>query len=219
MCMHASCLHVTWRLCAILLEKSSRKDKDYSGLVLLESRIMKRKKLLVLLPLLVVAVIIVSSVAISGTTYTWEKTFEVTYPEIKCEIGISDCRTVGCPVKIWVMLKLGDDCGRRWHECREEWNGKCCENRECERDDWEHEIPDDNCCFQINGTYSVDLYWWNETQEDWQHLMYLQEEANITLTCWRHFETYTFTPTMDGEYKVIVTFTTETETLTFSSED
>ena len=39
---------------------------------------MKRKKLLVLLPIVIVAVIIVSGVAIPGTTYVWEKTFEVT---------------------------------------------------------------------------------------------------------------------------------------------
>ena len=32
-------------------------------------------------------------------------------------------------------------------------------------------------------------------------------------------KTYTFIPSMEGEYKVVVTFTTETETLNFSSED
>lgn len=162
---------------------------------------MKRKKLLVLLPIVIVAAIIVSGLAISGTTYTWEKTFEVTKPEIEieCEIEIGDCRVVGCPVKIWVMMKLEDECGKCWHKCKEEWR--------------------DKCCCQINGTYSVDLYWWNETQEDWQHLMYLQEQTNVTLTCWKHIETYTFVPTMEGEYKVVVTFATETETLTFSNED
>ncbi len=172
---------------------------------------MKRKKLLVLLPTIIVAFIVVSSVAISGTTYTWERTFEVTKPEIECEIEISDCRVVGCPVKVWVMLKLDDECGRCWFECKEEWRNKCndCEVNNCLN----------RCCYEINGTYSVNLCWWNETQEDWQHLMYLQEETNITLICWRHIETYTFTPKMEGEYKVVVTFATETETLSFSSED
>ena len=188
---------------------------------------MKRKKLLVLLPIMAVAVIIVSGVAISGTTYTWEETFEVTKPEIECEIEISDYRVVGCPVKIWVMLKLEDDCGRSWHECKEEWKDKCDDEWEDECDyDWEGKCDDcedddwkDNCCYQINGTYSVDLYWWNETQVDWHHMMYLQEEINITLTGWKHIETYTFTPKMEREYKVVVTFATETETVSFSSED
>ncbi len=49
--------------------------------------------------------------------------------------------------------------------------------------------------------------------------MYLQEEINVTLTGWKHVETYTFTPEMEGNYKVIVTFATETETLNFSSEE
>ncbi|MGD8545916.1 MAG: hypothetical protein PVH12_07050 [Candidatus Bathyarchaeota archaeon] len=168
---------------------------------------MKRKKLLTLLPILVVAVIVASGVAISETTYTWEKTFEVTKPEIECEIETSDCRIVGCPVRICIMLRPEDNCRKCWHECKQEWNRKC-------DDDWE-----DKCCYHINGTYSVQLCWWNGTQEDWHPLMYLQEEINITLTCWKHIETYTFTPEMEGEYKVVVTFVTETGTLSFSSED
>jgi hypothetical protein len=180
---------------------------------------MKRKKLLVLLPTLIIAFMILGSVAISGTTYTWEKTFEVTKPEIECEIEISDCRVVGCPVRIWVMLKLEDDCGKCWHEWKEEWNSKGDDNWEDDCDDGEDDDWEDKCCYQINGTYSVDLHWWNETHEDWHHLMYLQEETNITLNRWKQIETHTFTPKMEGEYKVVVTFATETETISFSSED
>jgi hypothetical protein len=177
---------------------------------------MKRKKLLVILPMMVVAVLILTGIAISGSTYMWEKTFEVTDPEleckIECEIEIGDCRIVGCPVKVWVKLKL-EDCGRCWHRCSEEYTDKC--------EGWDNDCNcmDIRCCCQINGTYSVEIFWWNETQEDWHHQMYLQEEANITLPCWKHVETYTFIPQMEGEYKVVVTFATETETITFSSED
>ena len=180
---------------------------------------MKRKKLLIL-PVAVIALAVIGSLAISGTTYTWEKTFEVTDPEIECEIKISNCRVVGCPVKVWVKLKLEADCGRCWYEWKEEWKRGC-------DDEWEDGC-DDGCedngwqnmhCFQFNGTYSVVLHWWNATQKDWQHMMYLQEEMNITVACWTYVEKYTFIPRMEGEYKVIVSFTTEAETLTFSSED
>ncbi len=41
-----------------------------------------------------------------------------------------------------------------------------------------------------NGTYAVHLYWWNETHADWQHVKYLQEEINITLTCYRYVQAY-----------------------------
>lgn len=172
---------------------------------------MKRKKLLTLLLVLVTAVIVRSGVAISGTTYTWEETFEVTKPKIECEIEISDCRVVGCPVKICVKLKLEDNCGRCWLDFKKDWDAKC-------NDDWE-----DKRCYSISGTYSVQLYWWNGTQEDWHHLMYLQEEVNITLIGWKNIDTacrlFTFTPKMEGEYKVVVTFATDIETLSFSSED
>ncbi|UCH31878.1 MAG: hypothetical protein JSV05_00280 [Candidatus Bathyarchaeota archaeon] len=266
---------------SIVLEETSRRDKACSDTMLLGSKI--TKKLLILLPTLIVTLIVASSVAISGPTYTWEKTFEVTKPEIECEIEISDCRVVGCPVKVRVMLKLGNDCGRSWHECKEcdisiydiDGDGNLetmmADCHDITSDDivvwdlddwWSEELPfrrkicihhwEDECCYQINGTYAVQLYWWNETHEDWQHLMYLQEETNITLGClppctcmpmlvdvngdgildviagcinrcntlmhWFR-KTYTFIPSMEGEYKVVVTFTTETETFTYSSED
>jgi len=184
---------------------------------------MKRKKLLVLLPIMIVAFIVVGSVAISGPTYTWEKTFEETKPEIECEIEISDYRVVGCPVKILVRLRLEDSCELCLHECKEEWNAKCDDGWEDRCDYCEHAGSEDKCCYHISGTYSVVLYWWNETEEDWHHLMYLQEEINVTLIGWKHIEpawrVFTFTPKMEGEYKVVVTFATETETHSFTSED
>ena len=170
---------------------------------------MKKRSLFAILTTLIVAGIAVSAVAISNNTYTWEKTFEVTKPKIDCKIEVSDCRVVGCSVKIWVILKLGDDRGKYWHECREE----------C--DDWEDGCPgwENGCGYQLNGTYSVSLHRWNETEEDWQHFMYLQEETNITLNCWRHVESYTFIPEWEGKFKVVVTFAAETADYTFSSED
>ena len=181
---------------------------------------MKKKKLLIVLPIVVIALAIIGSLAISGTTYTWEKTFEVTGPEIECEIEISDCRVAGFPVKVWVMLKLENGCGRCWHEWKEDWQHPCEDKLEdkCEDDCIDDGWVVTHCC-KFNGTYSVDLCWWNTTQEDWQHMMYLQEESNITLNCWKYVETYTFTPKIEGEYKIVVSFTTETEALIFSSED
>ena len=165
---------------------------------------MKRRNLFILAPIVLVAVIAVSGLAISGTTYTWEKTFEVTKPEVECDIKIGECRVVGCPVKVWVTLKVDGDCRECcWPECKDLRN-------DCEG--WEQWT----CC-RLNGTYSVALHWWNETAEDWHHVMYLQEEANVTLGCWRHVWKYMFVPELEGEYKVVVTFATDTETDTFSS--
>lgn len=171
---------------------------------------MNKKILFALLPIALVAVIIVSSVALSGNTYTWEKTFEVTTPELECKIEISEYRVVGCPVKIWVLLKLDDDCGECWSRCREKWEDGC--------GDWDEDDGVGKGCCHMNGTYSVSLHWWNSTSDDWQHVRYLQERTHIMLTC-RHRETYTFTPTTEGTYKVVVTLETETETFSFSADE
>ena len=173
---------------------------------------MKRRSLIALLAVAVIASVVAVALATSGTFYTWEKTFEVKEwkPEIECEIEIGDCRMVGCPVKVWVLLKLEDCCWddcKEWRDCRN-WENKC----DSIIDSWE------SCC-HVNGTYSAQIYWWNETAEDWQYIMHLQEETNITLTCWKHIETYTFTPEMEGEYKVVVTFATDSETHNFTNED
>jgi hypothetical protein len=179
---------------------------------------LKRRSILALLSIAVVASIALSGLAISGTTYTWEKTFEVTQPEIECEIEISDCRIVGCPVKVCVMLKVDACCSEDCWE-RHEWERKC--------GDWEDdcdECEDDcghcwKCDCEMNGTYASHLYWWNETMSDWQHVMHLAEDMNITLGCWKHVETHSFVPMWQGEYKVVVMFTVHAETYAFSSED
>jgi hypothetical protein len=174
----------------------------------------KRKHLFAILTTLIVgASIAASAIAMSGTTYSWEKTFEVTEPKIECEIEIGECTVIGCPVKIWVMLKL-DDCGDCWSVCKDRWDDKSDDDWDDVWDDWTRK-----CRCHINGTYAVTLHWWNETQEDWQHLMDLQADTNRTLTCWKHVKRYTFTPTSVGEYKVVVTFTTETVDYTFTSND
>jgi len=170
---------------------------------------MQRKKLVVLLAAIAVASVVVSAVGLSGTIYTWEKTFEVKKPEIECEIEIGDNRIVGCPVKVWVCLKLENvwrDCC--WVECKDEYNNDCKDNyRNCLE-----------CCCQINGTYSVNLYWYNETAEDWEHVKYLQEETNITIPCFKYMRTYMFIPMWEGEYKVVVTLTVDSEVYNFTNE-
>lgn len=184
---------------------------------------MQRRKLLVILAAAAIASVIAVALAASGTIYTWEKTFEVTEaePEIECEIEVSDCRIVGCPVKVWVCLRLDCCCRDGWEDFRYGWKHKF-------DDDWEDECDDcEDCmgcrcwgrCCQVNGTYSAHLYWWNETHEDWQHVMHLQEETNITLTCWKYIQTYTFTPEWMGEYKVVVTFAMDSVTYNFTNED
>jgi hypothetical protein len=173
----------------------------------------KTKRLFAILTTLIVgASIAASAIAISGTTHSWEKTFAVTEPEIECEIRIGECTVVGCPVKIWVMLKL-DDCGDCWSVCKDRWDDE--HDHDCD-DAWDDRKK---CGCHINGTYAVGLHCWNETQGDWQLLMDLQADRNMTLACWKHVERYTFIPTSVGEYKVVVTFTTGTVDYTFTSDD
>ncbi len=185
---------------------------------------MKRRNLLVLPAATVIAFIVVlAATATPGTIYTWEKTFEVKKPEIECEIEVGDHRVVGCPVKVWVCLKLEDCSWGEWKDqFDDDWDDACDDCPDC-KDEWDEDWKDNNdrwkcgCC--INGTYSVHLYWYNETSEDFQHVMHLQEEINITLTCFKHMETYTFIPEWKGEYKVVVTFAVDSETYNFTNED
>lgn len=162
---------------------------------------MQRRSLLVVLAAVVIASVIVGTIALSDTTYTWEKTFEVKKPEIECEIEVGDHRIVGCPVKVWVCLKLEDCC---WEKRKDD----CDDHRAC----WE-------CGCEVNGTYSVHLHWYNETSEEWQHVTHLQEETEIVLKCRKNTYTYMFMPQWEGEYKVVVTFAVESETYNFTSED
>ncbi len=181
---------------------------------------MQRRRILVLLAAIVVASVVVSAVGLSDTVYTWEKTFEVKKPKIECEIEVGDNRIVGCPVKVWVLLKLENgwkDCC--WHN-REDWEDL---ETECD-DDWEDECDDDykdywECSCHINGTYSVHLYWYNETSEDWEHVKHLQEDTNITLTCFKYMQTYMFIPMCEGEYKVVVTLAVNSEIYNFTNEN
>ncbi len=191
---------------------------------------MQRRSLIVLLAVVAIASVVVVALATSGTIYTWEKTFEVNKPEIECEIEIGDHRIVECPVKIWVFLKLEDCCWDDWEDkfddhwedrhddCRDlkdEWDDDSDEKG----DDWEDNHDRWECGCQVNGTYSAHLYWWNQTSEDWEHLMHLQEDTNITLSCGRYMQMYWFVPKMVGEYKVVVNFTVDSETYTFTNED
>jgi len=93
-----------------------------------------KRSLLVVLAATVIAGVVLAAVATPGTIYTWEKTFEVGKPEIECKIEIGDCRIVGCPVRVWVCLRLDGGCWGEWKD-------------ECD-DDWEVKFDADNkCCF------------------------------------------------------------------------
>jgi len=181
-----------------------------------------RRGLLVVLGAMVIAGVVLAAVATPGTFYTWEKTFEVGKPEIECEIEVGDCRIVGCPVKVWVFLKLEDCCWGNWEDRYDDcgdWKDEGDDDSDEKWDDWKENHDRWECGCHINGTYSAHLYWWNQTSQEWEHLMHLQEDTNITLSCGRYMQMYWFVPKMVGEYKVVVNFTVDSETYTFTNED
>jgi hypothetical protein len=166
---------------------------------------MQRKKIAVVLVMLIVAAsAIMIAVASTGTgnTQTWEKTFEVKKPEVTAKITIGNNKIVGYPVKIWVSLRVQVPSEENQTKF---WNRRICHCNES--------------IYSINGTYSADLLWFNTTANQWQQVKILQPEINVTITCRWHTNTYVFTPTLEGQYKVVVTFTTNSETQTFTSED
>jgi len=361
-----------------------------------------QRRWLVLLSIVLIVCIIVSALAISGIILTWEKTFEVENPEIECEIEVGNCRVVGCPVNVWVCLKLGDECEDCLSEDLSDGNnlvvfeddfesydvgtfpysggwelwtngagnayqavvddvsmspskslqlrgqpswvataskryttdsirigfevyvrakesggarvgftkwvdlyyidirvysgvlfssdGKILLDGYGELEPWvagewykvkqvidrsddtcsvwindvlrasdvaldtndvpgeyhyneteafslissyetidahfdnvkifevETPPPPSNHC-QVNGIFSVNLHWWNESCGEWNYVKNLQEETNISLTCSEQIQTYMFIPQREGRYKVIVTLVMDSEMCKFTSED
>jgi hypothetical protein len=72
--------------------------------------------------------------------------------------------------------------------------------------------------FSINGSYSAEVQFLNTTNAQWQHLFYLQEATNITLTSAGYEQSYTFTPEFEGKYNVEVTFAFDSTVYTFSGK-
>jgi len=70
----------------------------------------------------------------------------------------------------------------------------------------------------INGTYTVELQYWNTTTAHWQHVQYLQQPTNITLTSGEYTQNYTFTPALEGKYNVQVTFIYDSTVDTFNGQ-
>jgi hypothetical protein len=163
---------------------------------------MQRKRVIIVLAMLITAGVILTAVASTGTMLTWEKTFEVKKPEITAKIKISNDRIVGYPVKIWVSLRIQAPSEESHTECWNHYKERCNET-----------------IYSINGTYAADLFWLNTTANQWQQLKTLQPEINVTITCRWYTNIYIFTPTQEGQYKVVVTFTTDSETQTFTSGD
>jgi hypothetical protein len=163
---------------------------------------MQRRRIAVVLAMLIAASAIMAVVASTGSTLTWEKTFEVKRPEITAKIKIGDDRIAGYPVKIWVSLRIQLPSLENHDDCKDDYIQHCNES-----------------IYRVNGTYAADLFWLNTTDNQWQHLMILQPETNVTITCRWYTSTYVFTPTQEGQYKVVVTFAMDSETKTFTSED
>jgi len=163
---------------------------------------MQKKRLIMVLVTLIAACAIMTAVAMNSTTLTWEKTFEVTKPQITAKINIGNYRIVGFPMKITVSLRIQIPFLQNYTKC------------------WDHEMKHCNeSIYSINGTYSVNLLWFNATDNQWQLLETLQSETNVTITCRWYTNIYFFAPTMEGQYKVVVTFTTDSETQIFTSGD
>jgi hypothetical protein len=163
---------------------------------------MQRKRLIIILTTLIAASAIMTAVAINSATQTWEQTFEVTKPQVTARIKIGNDRIVGYPVKIWVFLRVQGPFEENYIDC---WNYA---TKHC-----------NESIYSINGTYSVDLLWFNVTDSQWQQLKILQPETNVTITCRWYTYMYIFTPMQEGQYKVVVTFTTDSETQTFTGGD
>jgi len=161
---------------------------------------MQTRKAAVVLAMLIVAGAIMTAVASTSPTLTWEKTFEVKRPEITAKIKIGDDRIVGYPVKVWVSLRIQLPSEEDHDECRSNDIEHCNESIYC-----------------VNGTYAADLFWLNTTDNQWQPLKILQPETSVTITCRWYTSTYVFTPMQEGQYKVVVTFTTDSETKIFTS--
>jgi len=161
---------------------------------------MNRRKCLY--ALLITTIVLTSGclVAAAANTITmqWVKHFWVSQPRppVECEIEIEGPKVAGYPVNISVTLRIEDEIG------------------------------------SLSGNLTVDLYWYNWTchewkdgydgykwtDNNWQHVATLLPEMNVTLTHEKQTWPLTYTPEWLGLYKVVVTFTTETGTETFTNE-
>ena len=149
---------------------------------------------------LLIATVVVTSgclVAAAANTITrqWVKHFWVRQPRlpVECEIEIEGPKVAGYPVNISVTLRIEDEID------------------------------------SLSGNLTVDLYWYNLTchkwqgwhkwtANNWQHVATLLEKTEVTITQEEQTWLFTTTPERTGLYKVVVTFTTETGTETFTSE-
>jgi hypothetical protein len=84
---------------------------------------------------------------------------------------------------------------------------------------FEATMPSDNLPnININGTYTAEVQYWNTTTSQWQYVQYLQQPTNITLVGGEYTQNYTFTPELEGEYNIQVTFAFDSTTDTFNGQ-
>ena len=150
------------------------------------------------------------AVAANTITRQWEKHFWVREPRlpVECEIEIEGPKVAGYPVNISVTLRTEDEnvsisgnltVDLYWYNWTcDEWKGE----HDC--NDWNDECNEHN--------------WHKWPANDWQHVATLLEKTEVTITQEKQTWLFTTTPERTGLYKVVVTFTTETGTETFTSE-
>jgi len=165
------------------------------------------RKIAIILAVLIAAGVIATVVATTQNTLTWEKTFTVTNPQIRANIKIGEDRIIGYPVNIMVSLRVNVPAQR------------ANQNNDNDEDENGHMIATPASNITVNGTYAANLLWLNTTNNQWQQYKTLQTPTNVTLTVKWYTNTYFFTPTQTGEYKVQVTFTTDSGIQTFTSQD
>jgi len=84
---------------------------------------------------------------------------------------------------------------------------------------FEATMPSDNLPnININGTHTAEVQYWNTTTSQWQYVQYLQQPTNITLVGGEYTQNYTFTPELEGEYNIQVTFAFDSTTDTFNGQ-
>jgi len=167
--------------------------------------------------LLVAALVVTSGCLVAATADTitrqWVKHFWVREPRlpVECEIEIEGPKVAGHPVNISVTLRIEDEIDSLSGNLTVDlyWYNWTCH-------EWEGWYEGHDCHNWHNWHNWHDCHNW--TANNWQHIATLLEETEVTITQEEQTWLFTTTPERTGLYKVVVTFTTETGTESFTSK-